>query len=124
VRIRAAAQSISHAIYRGNEHFCIMLPLRLNAVPLVGQLTDFCNVRSGLAALRFFFFFFDREKKKKKKREGGGQREIRYHRDLRLIKEIFVIKGHIYMSAIDITDKEEYQSWATLSSTVSCCSSA
>jgi hypothetical protein len=101
-----------------------MLPLRLNAVPLVGQLTDFCNVRSGLAALRFFFFFFDREKKKKKKREGGGQREIRYHRDLRLIKEIFVIKGHIYMSAIDITDKEEYQSWATLSSTVSCCSSA
>jgi hypothetical protein len=71
-----------------------------------------------------FFFFFDREKKKKKKREGGGQREIRYHRDLLLIKEIFVIKGHIYMSAIDITDKEEYQSWATLSSTVSCCSSA
>jgi hypothetical protein len=68
------------------------------------------------------FFFFNREKKKK--REGGGQREIRYHRDLRLIKEIFVIKGHIYMSAIDITDKEEYQSWATLSSTVFCCSSA
>jgi hypothetical protein len=69
VRIRAAAQSISHAIYRGNEHFCIMLPLRLNAVPLVGQLTDFRNVRSGLAALRFFFTERRRRSEKEEDKE-------------------------------------------------------
>jgi hypothetical protein len=56
-------------LYRGNEHFCIMLPLRLNAVLLVGQLTDFCNVRSGLAALLLFFTERRRRSEKEEDKE-------------------------------------------------------
>jgi hypothetical protein len=52
-----------------------MLPLRLNAVPLVDQLTDFCNVRSGLAALRFFFFFLTERRRRRRRSEKEEDKE-------------------------------------------------
>jgi hypothetical protein len=54
-----AATNTSASCYR----FVSTLP------PLVGQLTDFCNVRSGLAALRFFFTERRRRSEKEEDKE-------------------------------------------------------
>jgi hypothetical protein len=60
-----AATNTSASCYR----FVSTLP------PLVGQLTDFCNVRSGLAALRFFFFFLtERRRRRRSEKEEDKER--------------------------------------------------
>jgi hypothetical protein len=65
-----AATNTSASCYR----FVSTLP------PLVGQLTDFCNVRffkfrTGLAALLFFFFFLtERRRRRRSEKEEDKER--------------------------------------------------
>jgi hypothetical protein len=104
---------------------------------LLGQLTDFCNVRSGLEIL--FLFFTERRRRRSEEEEDGEMSDTtcrpETHQllsipplppaseqsqwDHHLITKTHMTEDHIYMSTIDIPDREEYQPRATLSSTVS-----